>query len=58
MTAAVLLVLRWFGCAILSLQNVGKPTNAVVIVPAKISSKKIARAVEFQEGSTICRVHW
>ena len=28
-------LLRWFGCAILSQQNVGKPTKAAVNVPAK-----------------------
>ena len=39
-------LLRWFGCAIRSQQNVCKPTKATVNVPAKIFflSEELARA--------------
>ena len=30
--------LSWFGCAVPSQRNVGKPTKAAVNVPAKLSS--------------------
>ena len=49
-------LLRWFGCAVLSQKNVGKPTKAAVNVSAKnIVSEDLARAAELQVGSTVCR---
>ena len=50
-------LLRWFGRAVLSQKNVGKPTKAAVNVSAKkyCMSEDLARAAELQVGSTVCR---
>jgi len=42
-------LLRWFGCAVPSQKNVGKPTKAGVNVPAKnILSEDLTRAAELK----------
>ena len=50
-------LLRWFGRAVLSQKNVGKPTKAAVNVSAKkyCMSEDLARAPELQVRSTVCR---
>ena len=45
-------LLRWFGRAVLSQKNMGKPTKAAVNVSVK---NIVARAAELQVGSTVCR---
>ena len=45
-------LLRWFGRAVLSPKNVGKPTKAAVNVSAKYI---VARAAALQVGSTVCQ---
>ena len=44
--------LHWFGRAVPSKKNVGKPTKAAVNVSAK---NIVARAAELQVGSTVCQ---
>ena len=53
-------MLRRFGYAVPTQQNVGRPTKAAMNVPAKkyFLSEDLARAAELQVGSTVCYVHW
>ena len=53
-------LLRQFGYAVPTQQNVGRPTKAAVNVPVKkyFLSEDLAGAAQLQASSTVCCVHW